>query len=152
MPPGASFNVHLCAPGNTFRHRAEPTNIQGHVTVIDNPQTNGNPQVILIVTPRWDSSGVHFDIAGGQAAAAHAIAAHATEAAAIPTGVYDNHPIGVYYNGSRWAIFNQDIQAMPNGAAFNVEVYAPSDAAFVHRAVAANIAGHTTVIKQPDIA
>ena len=36
--------------------------------------------------------------------------------------MYDNHPIGVWYNGSKWAIFNQDLTAMPVNAAFNVFV------------------------------
>ena len=37
-------------------------------------------------------------------------------------GLYHNHAIGVYYYGSRWAIFNQDMAPMPPGAAFNVWV------------------------------
>lgn len=36
--------------------------------------------------------------------------------------VYINSPIGVYYNGSSWAIFRQDLQPMPVGAKFNVLV------------------------------
>jgi hypothetical protein len=36
--------------------------------------------------------------------------------------VYNNHPIGVYFVGGKWAIFNQDFAAMPVGTAFNVMV------------------------------
>ena len=64
-------------------------------------------------------------------------------------GVYNNHPIGVYYNGSRWNIFNQDIAAMTSGASFNVEVRSPSPTAFVHRATAANTGGYVTIINNP---
>lgn len=37
-------------------------------------------------------------------------------------GVYNPHPIGVYYAGSQWAIFNEDVVAMPVDAFFNVLV------------------------------
>lgn len=36
--------------------------------------------------------------------------------------VYNNHPIGVYFTSGKWAIFNQDLTAMPVGTAFNVMV------------------------------
>jgi hypothetical protein len=42
-------------------------------------------------------------------------------------GVYENHNIGVWYNNlplspwrGHWCIFNQDLSAMPTGAAFTV--------------------------------
>ena len=59
--------------------------------------TNGNPNAIVVVTPNWNPGGV------------------------CPC-VYNNHPIGVWYTGSQWAIFNQDIAAMPVNASFNVYV------------------------------
>jgi len=40
-------------------------------------------------------------------------------------GTYNNHPIGVYYNGAKWTIFNQDLGAMPVNAAFNVLIVKP---------------------------
>jgi len=55
----------------------------------------------------------------------------------------------VYYNGSRWNIFNQDIAAMPSGASFNVEIRNPSATAFVHRATAANTGGYVTITDNP---
>jgi hypothetical protein len=36
--------------------------------------------------------------------------------------VYNNHPIGVYFDGTTWRIFNQDSVTMPVGTAFNVMV------------------------------
>ena len=38
------------------------------------------------------------------------------------TGSYNAKPIGVWYNGTNWAIFNQDRSTMPQGANFNVLV------------------------------
>lgn len=37
-------------------------------------------------------------------------------------GGYNNHPIGVYYTGTQWAIFNQDLAPMSVGLGFNVMV------------------------------
>ena len=124
IPPGAAFNLHVAEPGSdAFVHRAIAANIQGHVTVIDHPTTNGNPNAVVIATANWNAQGA--------------------------AGVYDNHATGVWYNGSHWTIFNQDMKPMPPGAAFNVQVFQPSPSAFVHRAVAANISAHTTVITPP---
>jgi hypothetical protein len=93
MPTGAMFNIVV---GDGFVHRATAANTSGHITTIDNAYANGNPNAIVIVTPNWNPGG-----AGG---------------------VYNNHAIGVWYNGSRWTIYNEDIAAMPTNAAFNVEV------------------------------
>jgi hypothetical protein len=38
-------------------------------------------------------------------------------------GVYHNHPVGVYYNGTKWSIFNEDIAPMTIGDKFIVSVY-----------------------------
>jgi len=82
-----------------FIHRATVANTSANITSIDHPHCNNDPNAILIVTPNWNPGG-----AGG---------------------TYNNHPIGVYYNGTRWTIFNQDIAAMPVNAAFNVLVFKP---------------------------
>jgi hypothetical protein len=85
-----------------FIHRATPATITLHVTKIEHPLCNGDPTAILIVTPNWNPGG--------------------------GVGVYDNHPIGVYYEDpptARWHIFNQDGAAMPAGAAFNILVVKP---------------------------
>ena len=81
-----------------FIHRATPENISGHNTYLDNSLTNNNPNAILYVTQNWNPGG--------------------------SGDTYNDHPIGVWYNVSRqrWTIFNQDREAMPDGAAFNVAV------------------------------
>jgi len=81
-----------------FVHRATPENISANSTYLDNPRTNDDPDVILYVTPNWNPGGGN--------------------------GTYNEHPIGVWYDGGaqRWAIFNQDREPMPDGAAFNVAV------------------------------
>ena len=84
--------------GAVFVHRATPENISANSTYLDNPLTNNNPNVILYVTQNFNPEG--------------------------EGGTYNGHPIGVWYDSDvqRWAIFNQDREPMPVGAAFNVAV------------------------------
>ena len=91
------------APGGAafdalFVHHATSENISGNSTYLDNPLTNGYPNAILYVTQNWNPGGT--------------------------AGTYNNHPIGVWYDTERqrWAVFNQDREPMPAGAAFNVAV------------------------------
>jgi hypothetical protein len=100
MPVNAAFNVFVPAasPGvGIFVHTATAGNSTYDYTKIDNALTNGNPNAIVFVTPNWNPGGVG--------------------------GTYDNHPIGVFYDGNKWAIFNQDLTAIPVNAAFNVYVF-----------------------------
>jgi hypothetical protein len=55
----------------------------------------------------------------------------------------------VYYNGSAWAIFNQDHAAMPVNAAFNVLIPNQDTSVFVHKATVANISTYITSIDYP---
>jgi hypothetical protein len=187
--------------GQAYRQVSSPTgNISGHVTFIDHPKTNGNPNANPSAVLNWNPGGsggvfnphhigvwyngskwsvfnqdiqpmppgaaFNIHLPSGSNAFIHEanasnISAHVTvinhplangkpDAILFVTPlwrqVYVNHPIGVYYNGANWAIFHQDMQAMPVNSLFNVEIYSPSDSAFVHRASATNIAAHSTAI------
>ena len=68
---------------------------------------------------------------------------------ARPTGSYERN-IGVWYEPERrrWAIFNQDMAAVPDGATFEV-VVPPADEGFVHRAEPADTSGNGTYIDDP---
>jgi hypothetical protein len=95
MPVDAAFNVYVTKAGpGVFIHTATAGNSGGDYTILDNPLTNNNPDAIILVTQNYS-----------------------------PSGVYNPHPVGVYYSGGRWRIFNQDITAIPANAAFNVYVY-----------------------------
>jgi hypothetical protein len=82
-----------------FIHRATAANTAFHVTTINHPHCDGDPNAILMVTQNWNPGG--------------------------GAGIYNNHSIGVYYTGTHWAIFNQDLVNMPVNAAFNVLVIKP---------------------------
>ena len=96
MSEGATFKVVVLEGSETIVHRAAPGNTTGNSTYIDNPLTNDHPDVGLSITSNWNPGG------GG--------------------GTYNDHPVGVRYDDKRgkWAIYNKDRSAMPDGAAFNV--------------------------------
>ena len=128
VPDGASFNVSAPSLESAlFVHTADPGNIIGHWTIIDNPLSNNNPHATLSVTQNRNPGG------GG--------------------GVFNNHAFGVRYSSthSKWAIFNQDTVAMPEGASFNVSVPAADVATFVHTAGTGNISGPVTYLDNPVI-
>ncbi len=126
MPEGASFNVLIVTTDSgAFVHTATAANISANWSYIDHPLANGNPNAMVHVTQNWNPGG-----AGG---------------------MYNDHPVGVWYHSAaqKWAVFNQDREAMPEGAAFNVVVAHTASAAFVQRATTANIAGNSTFIDHP---
>ncbi len=97
MTSTASFVVQIADPTDgAYVHQATTSNTSGNVTLLSNPNLNGQPGAKVFVTPNWNPGG--------------------------SGGTYDNHPIGVYYTGSQWAVFNQDSASMPTSAAFNVMV------------------------------
>ena len=124
MPAGRTFNVLVPTTGtDAFFHKATTANIHGNWTEINNPLTNNNPNAILFVTQNWNPGGVG--------------------------GTSNNHPIGVWYTGSKWAIFNQDLANIPEGAAFNVLVPSVDAAVFTHISRSGTITGASTVIDYP---
>ena len=94
MAEGVDFNGYVGqADRFNFVHTATVTNTVKNWTAIDHPMANGNPAAHIIVTQNWSVNGV-----------------------------YNDKAVGVWYNGTQWAIFNQDESAMPERAAFNVRV------------------------------
>jgi hypothetical protein len=80
-----------------FVHTATAANkLSANGTDITNPMCDGDPTAILLVTQKLNPTGI----------------------------VYNNSPIGVYYNTIRnkWEIFNENNVAIPNNAQFNVLV------------------------------
>jgi len=117
--PARPLNCPTChADGNlvAYVHKASAGNSAGDYTILDNPYTNYTPNAVLMVTSFWNSP---------QGSA----------------GVYNNHNIGVWYNGSRWTIFNQDGSPIPVGASFSFVAQQPSSSVYVATAAPGNIAG-----------
>ena len=108
----------------SFRHTATDGNSRGDYTILSDPRINGDPAAVVLVVPVPDR---------GRSA----------------NEVYD-HNIGVWYvpGKNKWAIFNQDLAAVPAGASFEV-VVPQADEGFVHRAKPANTVGGTTYLDHP---
>lgn len=107
-----------------FLHVATAANTSAHITTIDHPATNNQPDALVFVTANWNPGG-------------------------IDDGTYNNRALGVWYDDNKWKIFNQDLAAMPANASFNVMVVTGNSNAFVHRATAPNTAGNSTEIQNP---
>jgi hypothetical protein len=108
VPAGAAFRVVIPPASESFIHRASDANIVGNITYLDDPLTNGEPDVVLSVTQNWNPGGGVGDY-----------------------GVYNDHPVGFLYDEDveRWAVYNRDDAPMPDGSAFNVAVSGGSDGA-----------------------
>ncbi len=105
----------------SFVHRATDDNSRGDYTYISDPSINGKPNAIVLVSPSPDR-------VGGEPADY-------------------GHNIGVWYEGraGKWAIFNQDLAAVPAGAAFKVTIPKES-AGFVHYAKPQDTEGSYTYV------
>ena len=92
----ASFNVYpvIAAVHGLSLHTATAANTFGYYTCVDNVDLNGNPAGIAFSTQNWNPGG-----AGG---------------------TYDNDVAALFYDGSRWCIWNENGRTMTTGTAFNV--------------------------------
>jgi hypothetical protein len=131
MPVGAAFNVyagtHFLQVGSTEASAldvASSSNSKENWIYIDNPVTNNNPNAFVNVTLNWTPGGTG--------------------------GVYDPHPLGVWYDASvqKWAIFNEgSMDPIPSGAAFNLLLDTSTvSGIFLHTATSANTSGNQTVL------
>ncbi len=92
---GAGANTSTTAFTWTATPASIPTSSPSF-TNIDNPMVNGNPNYLLTVTQVLTQADV-----------------------------YNAHPVGVYYNGAGWSIFNEDQAPMAANAVFIVLVISP---------------------------
>ena len=121
MAAGTAFNVLVLSAGpGIFVHQASSGNTTGLLTSIDNALVNGDPNALIFATQNFNPGGVG--------------------------GTLNEHPIGMYYSGSKWTIVNKDSTSIPLGAAFNVLVLVPNSAVFVHTATPANSVGNLTLM------
>jgi hypothetical protein len=61
---------------------------------------------------------------------------------------YNNVNVGVWYNGSKWTIFTEDISAMPEGKDFNVWLL-NDNKSFIHTVDNLNLSGSNSYLDNP---
>ena len=124
----AAQNQNATASGqamdSAFVHRSDEGNSRGDYTYLSDPNIDGDPNAIILVTPIPDQESTG-------------------------DGIYD-HNVGVWYEpqAQRWAIFNQDRMAVPDGTTFQVVVPGGPEK-IVHRAASGNIDGNSTYLDDP---
>lgn len=80
---------------NTYTHISTNSNISGNWTIIDHPQLNNNPNATFVFC--------HFYGIEGPS-----------------TQVNINKNLGVWYDGSKWAIYSENPETFPSGLAFDL--------------------------------
>lgn len=105
----------------TIIHVSDEKNISSNSTFLNQEGLNNNPKAIIIVE------------------------ADANTRTANP------HPIGVWYSGSQWAIFNQDIAAMPAGVTFTITWGNPDANTFYQKLSKANFNNGKMIIDNPSL-
>jgi hypothetical protein len=93
IPVGADFNFY--APRESFfafEHIARGDGIDGYISLLRHPLLDGNPCARLQVTQSANQ------------------------------GIFNANPVGVFYNGANWGIFNQNFASMADNAEFHVLV------------------------------
>lgn len=100
----------------------------GDSTFLGNGATNGNRKDLLFVTPNLSPGGI----------------------SPCPCLLDPTPPVGVWYNGSQWAIFNEDSSSMGTLFSYNVLVVPKAGhAAFAVHATSASKHGDYVIINSP---
>ena len=120
-PAPPTTSRSITAGSGVFRWSAASSTLNGNLTYITNSLIPAGASAKLLVTPVYDSNNV-----------------------------YDNYPIGTWWSGSNWTIFNQKASIaasapMPANATFNV-VSVSGSGVFTQVASGSNSAGDYTVI------
>jgi len=124
MPLGAHFDVFVPASGGgSFIHTSSVASIGGVATTVSDSSIDGLSDRIVLVTQNWSAGG---------------------------SGLYNPHPIGVYYGGdTKWHIANIDGGTMQQPLGFNVYAQEPSPNAFRVTASSGNLTGPSLRLDHP---
>jgi hypothetical protein len=111
---------------NSFLHSSVPANNVSNWTLFQSPLTNNNPNAVVFYTHNWNPDG-------------------------DPSGTTEvTYPQGVWYDGAKWSLFNQD-QTIPFVANtyFNIVAQGLGGNVFIHTSEVSNISIDATIIDHP---
>ncbi len=66
-------------------------------------------------------------------------------------GIYNDHPVSLGYNGSRWFLRQEDLALYSAGARFNVFAPGLGSGRYLHQNTAGNTSGALTSLNHPDL-
>ncbi len=96
MVENSSYNIVIPGSGVTaFKHTSDAANISNNWTTLDHPDLNSNPDALVFVEHDWTN-----------------------------TNTYTTNRVGVWYDGARWNIYNENISSFATNLEYNVMVYA----------------------------
>jgi len=125
----AIFSLTTFAQDKIYVHTATADNSLGHITNIDHPDLNGNPDANIVFKHVWNPND--------------------------ESGINNNNIDGLWYNGSYWAIYNEDNSTpMVEGAKFFVYIGSDDTDFLVHISDAGNqgtFGNYTTVIDDGEL-
>ncbi|MBV1924054.1 MAG: T9SS type A sorting domain-containing protein [Flavobacteriaceae bacterium] len=111
------------AQDKIYIHTATPENTAGHITYIDHPDLNGNPDAGIVYVHNWNPGGLG--------------------------GTFNNNTTGLWYDGASWTIFNEDTAvSMVENSSYNIYI-ADTSNVITHVSDSSNegsFGNHTTVI------
>lgn len=105
----------------SMTHTTTAGNISTNSTFLDIPAIKGSPNAVITVSPDAD------------------------------TRLMNPHPLGVWYDGSRWAIFNQDKATMTAGLKFLVKWSMPDANCFYRKASNSNLQDGVLLLDHPSL-
>ncbi|MCH2034797.1 MAG: hypothetical protein MK202_14905 [Tenacibaculum sp.] len=101
------ISVTMVKAQTVFKHTVSSSNTKQHISSINHSSSNGKKDKILIVTHDYGK-----------------------------LGPYQTKAVGVWYNGKKWTVFNQDRTPIKANTKFNVLVTNKSNNAFIVKAKA----------------
>ena len=113
------LSVTMIQAQTVFKHTVTKTNTSNHISSINHISSNGKKDKILIVTHDYGKSGP-----------------------------YQTKAVGVWYNGKKWTVFNQDKTPIAVNSKFNVLVADKSSNAFT---VKAQLNAKSVVVNHPKL-
>ncbi len=123
----AIISMTSYAQDKIYVHTATAANTSAHITYIDHPDLDNNPNANIVYKHVWNPNG--------------------------NSGVYNDNIDGLWYSGSKWAIYNEDTSPMVIGAQFFIYIGSNSNDFITHIASVANEhpgGPFYTVIDDPD--
>ncbi len=109
----------LEAGDETLLHRL-PGTAPGNTSIVDHPMLNDFPQAVPVQTANWNPDGVG--------------------------GIYNNHPVSMFYSTGRWRLREEDLLPFSASAAFNIFAPGSGSGRYGHLNTAGNTNADLTTL------